>query len=60
MGGVQKLTYVNDKGKRRYVLERTQYYAQDAWVTEIWQFRYDFTADEAKVFVESFDKENQK
>ena len=60
MGGAEKSVYTNDRGERIFVLERSEYYAQDAYATDIWQFRSDFTADEAKTFVENFDKSQNK
>ena len=60
MGGADKLAYTNGRGERIFVIERSQYYAPDGYVTDIWQFKEDFTVEEAKIFVENFDNAQNK
>ena len=52
----QKSSYINPRGEKIFVLERSQYYDCDAYATDIWQFKEDFTEEEAKEFIDAFDK----
>ena len=57
MGGAAKLKYVSPKtGRTIYILERSAPYAPDAYYTESWQFREDFSAQEAQDFLEDHER----
>lgn len=56
-GGAVKSTYISPKdGQPKFVLERHQQYAPDAWGNDVWIFADDFTAAEASEFILNFDK----
>ena len=56
-GGASKSYYLSPKsGRAIYVLERNGQYAPDAYNNDVWQFREDFTAEEAAEFLKGIDK----
>ena len=59
-GGASKSSYTSPKGgKTIYVLERSSQIPPDAYTVEVWQFREDFDAAEAAVFLEAVDGAGQ-
>ena len=59
-GGASKSKYFSPKTDRWiYVLERNGWYAGDAYANDVWQFDNDFTADEARRFIEDWDRSHK-
>lgn len=56
-GGASKSKYVSRKtGKTVFVLERNGMYSGDAYSNDVWLFEEDFTADDARLFLEEWDR----
>ena len=57
MGAAVKSSYISPKsGSRVFVLERSSWRGDDAYVTDVWQFDCDFTDAQARRFVDEWDQ----
>jgi hypothetical protein len=56
----EKLSYVNKKGEKIFVLQREVYMPPDGSACDIWHFKKDFNKESAKEFIKQFDKEFDK